>query len=150
MQRKERKVVQSKNGWHAIHWQDWILQSFMMVCLIFHTVIIINGKNWRITIKLQNFLKSERTHMLENPLHQFVFVRFSMTSPLTPPQRTYFLNDPKQCLETMNLRTMQQVKQKEFVTVKPFALKSNKTQNAWREITFHQNAHLWSYNEFLL
>ena len=26
-------------------------QSFMMVCLIFHTAIIINKKNWRITNK---------------------------------------------------------------------------------------------------
>ena len=34
----------------AIHWQDWILSSFMMVCLIFHTAIIINRKIWRITI----------------------------------------------------------------------------------------------------
>ena len=43
-------------GWpkrsHRIHWQDWILQFFTMVCLIFHTVIIINRKNWRITTKL--------------------------------------------------------------------------------------------------
>ena len=30
----------------------WILQFFTMVCLIFHTVIIINRKNWRITTKL--------------------------------------------------------------------------------------------------
>ena len=41
-------------GWrkrsHRIHWQDWILQFFTMVCLIFHTVIIINRKKWRITI----------------------------------------------------------------------------------------------------
>ena len=27
-------------------------QSFMMVCVIFHTAIIINRKNWRITVKL--------------------------------------------------------------------------------------------------
>ena len=42
----------------------------MMVCLIFHTAIITNRKNWRITMKLhfENlsifFLKSERTQML--------------------------------------------------------------------------------------
>ena len=30
----------------------WILQFFTMVCLIFHTVIIINRKTWRITTKL--------------------------------------------------------------------------------------------------
>ena len=43
-------------GWrkrsHSIHWQDWILLFFTMVCLIFHTVIIINRKTWRITTKL--------------------------------------------------------------------------------------------------
>ena len=33
-------------------------QSFMMVCLIFHTAIIINRKNWRITIKKTSFWKS--------------------------------------------------------------------------------------------
>ena len=37
---------------HSIHWQDWIFQFFTMVCLVFHTVIIINRKNWRITTKL--------------------------------------------------------------------------------------------------
>ena len=94
MQRKERKVVQSKNGWHAIHWQDWILQSFMMVCLIFHTAIIINRKNWRITIKLhfENFATPY--------LPLFVFVRFSVTPTtllneiifwMTPYQFFYFL-----------------------------------------------------------
>ena len=67
-----------------------------MVCL-FHTTIIINRKNWRITIKLhfENlsifFLKSERTYMLGTPLPLFAFARFSMTSP---PQRTHFLNNP--------------------------------------------------------
>ena len=40
-----------------------------MVYLIFHTAIIINRKNWRVTIKLHFeilsiFFKSERTHML--------------------------------------------------------------------------------------
>ena len=45
-----------------------------MVCLIFHTAIIINRKNWRLTIKfhLENlsifFEKSERENMLEPPL----------------------------------------------------------------------------------
>ena len=45
----------------------------MMVCLIFHTTVIINRKNWRITIKLhfENpsivFSKSERTNMLAPP-----------------------------------------------------------------------------------
>ena len=58
-----------------------------MVCLTFHTAIIINRKNWRITIKLhfENlsilFSKSERTHMLR-PLPLFLFVHFSMTPPL--------------------------------------------------------------------
>ena len=68
----------------------------MMVCLIFHTAIIINRKNWRITIKLnfENisicFKKSERTHARTTP----VFVRFSMTP--SPLSTTYFLKDPLQ------------------------------------------------------
>ena len=54
----------------------------MMVCLIFHTAIIINNKNWRITIKNHFeslsifFKKSKRTHMLRPPspcLFLFVF-----------------------------------------------------------------------------
>ena len=62
----------------------------MMVCLIFHSAIIINKKIWRITIKIhfENlsifFLKSERTHMLGNPHPQFVCVRFSITPPPPP------------------------------------------------------------------
>ena len=78
-------------GWwkqlYAIHWQDWILQSFMMVCLIFHTAIIINRKNWRITIKLHfenvsNFFfkKWMYTHA-RTPLALIVFVHFSMMPP---------------------------------------------------------------------
>ena len=40
-----------------------------MVCLIFHTTIIINRKNWRITIKLyfENLSIFKRTHMLGPP-----------------------------------------------------------------------------------
>ena len=66
-------VNAGKKRSHAIHWQDWILYSFMMLRLIFHTASIINRKNWRITTKLhfENisifFLKSERTHMLGPP-----------------------------------------------------------------------------------
>ena len=50
----------------------------MMVCLLFHTAIIINRKNWRITIKLNfenlsNFFKkSEHTHM-PGPLSPCLF-----------------------------------------------------------------------------
>ena len=70
-----------------------------MVCLIFHTAIIINRKNWRMTIKLhfENlsifFKKSECTRMLGAPLPLFVFVRFSMTSP-SPllNERTFWMN----------------------------------------------------------
>ena len=64
-------------GWrkrsHSIHWQDWILLFFTMVCLIFHTVIIINRKNCRITTKLhfENlsiFLKKKAyTHARSSP-----------------------------------------------------------------------------------
>ena len=58
--------------------------------LIFHTAIIINRKNWRITIKLylENlsiffFKKWTYTHArTPPPLVLFVFVRFSMTPPL--------------------------------------------------------------------
>ena len=61
----------------------------MMVCLIFYTAIIINKKNWRITIKLHfenliNFFKKNLlTHMLGPPLSLFVFVRFSTPMILT-------------------------------------------------------------------
>ena len=70
----------------------------MMVCLIFHTAIIINRKNGGITIKLyfQNlitfFLNWTYTHA-RTLLPLFLFVSFSMTSP-SLPQSTYFLNDP--------------------------------------------------------
>ena len=71
----------------------------MMVCLIFHTAITINRKNWKTTIKLylENlgifFKKRTYTHAM-TPLPLFIFVCFSMTAPPSPPQRTYFLNDP--------------------------------------------------------
>ena len=59
-------------------WQDWILQFFTMVCLIFHTVIIINRKNWRITTKLHFgnisiFLKKQTyAHARTTPLPPLV------------------------------------------------------------------------------
>ena len=67
--------------------------------LIFYTAIIINSKNWRITVKLhfENlsifFSKNEHTQMLgiPPPFRLFIFVRFSMTP--SPLQRTYFLMD---------------------------------------------------------
>ena len=72
-----------------------------MVCLIFHTAIIVNRKNWRITIKLHfenlgiSFLKSERTHMLgPSPPPPVCFCSLFNDLPPSPPQRTYFLNDP--------------------------------------------------------
>ena len=69
-----------------------------MICLIFHTAIRINGKNWRITIKLhfENssiFLKKQTYTHARAPLPLFVFVHISIPPP-PPPQRTYFLNDP--------------------------------------------------------
>ena len=79
-----------------------------MVCLKFHTAIIINRKNWRRTRKLHFeklsiFLK-KRTHAYaRTPPPLFVFVCFSMTLPPPPPQRTYFLNDPVPALLTLNL-----------------------------------------------
>ena len=67
-----------------------------MVCLIFHINIIINRKNWRITIKLFFKKKSERTQMpgLPSPLPVHFCSLFNDPRP-SPPQRTYFLNDPK-------------------------------------------------------
>ena len=68
--------------------------------LIFHTAIIINRKNWRITIKLhfENlsifFKKSERTHTL-GPPPPVRFCSLFNDPPLSPPQRKCFLNDPK-------------------------------------------------------
>ena len=67
----------------------------MMICLIFHTAIIINRKNWRITIKLhfQNvgiFFLNERTQMLGALLPLFVFGRFAMIPSHTPlNERTF-------------------------------------------------------------
>ena len=50
-------------GWrkqsHSIHWQDIILQVFTMVCLIFHTVIIINKKKMENNYKT-SFWKSQQ------------------------------------------------------------------------------------------
>ena len=69
--------------------------SFVMFCLIFHTVIIINRKNWR-TIKLhfENlsifFKKNERTHILGPLLPLFIFVCFSMTPPLPSSTNALF------------------------------------------------------------
>ena len=68
----------------------------IMVCLIFHVAIIIDRKNWRITIKLhfENlsifFKKSERVHMLAPPPP----VRFCLhfNDPPPPPllnERTF-------------------------------------------------------------
>ena len=78
-----------------------------MVCLIFHTAIIINRKNWRRTRKLHfeklSIFFKKRTHTYARTPHPlFVFVCFSMTLP-PPPQRTYFLNDPVPALLTLNL-----------------------------------------------
>ena len=80
-------------GWrkqsHVIRWQYWILQSFMMVCLIFHTTIIINRKNWRINVKLHfenlSIFFSECTHMLEPPSSSLASVRFCSLFNDPPP-----------------------------------------------------------------
>ena len=109
MRRKERKVVQSKKSWrkrsHVINWQDWMLQFFMMVCLTFHTAIIINRKNWRINIKLhfENlsiffFKKRTYTHDRTFPPHVSFCSLLNDPPPRSPPLRTYFLNDPKRLL----------------------------------------------------
>ena len=80
----------------------WILQFFTMVCLIFHTVIIINRKNWRITIKLhfENlsvfFLKRTYTHA-RTPLPLFVVVLFSMT-PLPSSTNVLWKTSANDCL----------------------------------------------------
>ena len=97
MQRKERKVVQSKKGCrkrsHTIYWQDWILQSFMMglfnisYCHYNQYEKLENNYNTSFWKSQHFFKKSERTHMLGPPPLP------SMTPPIYP-QRTYFLNDP--------------------------------------------------------
>ena len=80
----------------------------MMVCLIFHTVIITNRKNWIITIKLhfENLIRKFWRPTPPPTLVLLVFVRFSVNPPpltppptpphprFSPPQRTYILNDP--------------------------------------------------------
>ena len=78
-----------------------------MVCLIFHTDIIINSKNWGITIKLHLkisvffFKKSERTHMLRPPFLLFVAVRFSMIPPLLN-KRTFWMTPS--CFQNENYK----------------------------------------------
>ena len=89
-----------------------------MVYLIFHTAIIINRKNWRITIKLHfenidiSFKESERTHVLERGRRKWEGCQWKSNKNEQrerslclfwfafqwPPQfqRTYFLNDPFQ------------------------------------------------------
>ena len=68
----------------------------MMVCLIFHTAITINRKNWKTTIKLylENlgifFKKRTYTHAM-TPLPLFIFVCFSMTAPPSLPSSTNVL-----------------------------------------------------------
>ena len=69
----------------------------MMVCLIFHTAIIINSKNWRITVKLyfENlsiFFRKANLHTCSPSPCSFLFA--FQWSP-SPSQWTYFLNDPK-------------------------------------------------------
>ena len=75
-----------------------------MVYLIFHTAIIINRKSWRKTIKLHFknphifFKKRTYTHARTPPCPVRFFSLFNNSPPLPPPQRTYFLNDPKDLL----------------------------------------------------
>ena len=66
--------------------------------------LIINSKNWKITIKLhfENlsifFLKSKRAHMLGPPSPCLFLFAFHWPPP-SPPQRRSFLNDPNVLLE---------------------------------------------------
>ena len=67
----------------------------MMVCLIFHTEIIISKKNWRITIKLylENlsifFKKSEYTQILGPPPPFRFCSLFNDLLPLPLNERTF-------------------------------------------------------------
>ena len=78
-----------------------------MVCLIFHTAIIINRKNWRRTRKLHFeelsifFLKAN-AYICQDPSPPVCFCLL-FNDPPPPPQRTYFLNDPVPALLTLNL-----------------------------------------------
>ena len=70
-----------------------------MVCLIFHTVIIINWKNWKITAKLyfENlsiFLIKANVHTCQDSLSPCSFLFAFQGPPPSPTQRTYFLNAP--------------------------------------------------------
>ena len=69
-------ILKSSNKVYNIITLNYWSWNLIMVCLIFHTAIIINRKNWRITIKLhfENFKKSKCTYMLGPPLILFVFV----------------------------------------------------------------------------
>ena len=76
---------------------DWILQpTFMMVCLIFYTAIMIKRKNWRITIKLhfENlniFLKKRTsTHMLGSPSPCSFLFAFQWPPPLPSSTNVLF------------------------------------------------------------
>ena len=91
-------------GWrkqsHGIHWQDWILQFFMMVCLIFHTAIIINTKNWRKTTKL-HFENLERTQILGSPSsYSFLFVFQWPPPPSLLNKRTFWMTS---CLKRIQV-----------------------------------------------
>ena len=75
-----------------------------MVYLIFHTAIIINRKNWRKTIKVHFknprifFKKRTYTHARTPPCPVRFCSLFNDFPPLSSPQQTYFLNDPKDLL----------------------------------------------------
>ena len=62
----------------AHHWLTGlniiIFHDFMMVCLIFHTAIIINRNNWR---------KCEHTHMLGSPPPVCFYLLFNDPAPLS-------------------------------------------------------------------
>ena len=101
-------------GWrkrsHSIHWQDWMFQFFTMFCLIFHTVIIINRKNWRITIKLHfenlSIFFKKRTYIHARTLPpspcSFLFT-FQWIPPPTPTSMNIHFERPLKACPTIKV-----------------------------------------------
>ena len=77
----------------------------MMVCLIFHTAITINRKNWRITIKL-HFYKKANVHSCWDPASLICFCSL-FNDPTTPsPSPTPLPSSTKILFEWPHIRSI--------------------------------------------